>query len=274
MKRPVKKVKRFDGEEGSQVFSEAQEKWLTRGGQSPDRTDPYILARMRRAVPDEAKPEAKPAPTPTPVKAENEYDVSSEADRSNASFKPQVQEKTPVNTNKPTSVTKEKTTVSTSPKTNYYSNNEDQNDRRLRQLSSSSKDSSLSKEEKTKAEPSGKAKAQQEATKSAMERAQNKAGPEKIAAAKEAGKEKESHAQKGLEQSGLYKIGKSIAKLFSPKATDEMSYPAIAMKKGGKVKPFKSGGTVSRSSASKRADGCATKGFTRACGGGVMKAKK
>jgi hypothetical protein len=265
MKRPVKKVKRFDGVEGSQVFSEAQEKWL--GG--ADRTDPYILARMRRAVPDEAKPEAKPVPTPTPVKAENEYDVSSEADRSNASFKPQAQETTPVNTNKPTSITKEKTTVSTSPKTNYYSNNEDQNDRRLRQLSSSSK------EEKTKLTgPSGKAKAQQEATKSAMERAQNKAGPEKIAAAKEAGKEKDVHEQKGFEQSGISKVGKSIAKLFSPKATDEMSYPAIAMKKGGKVKPFKSGGTVSRSSASKRADGCATKGFTRACGGGVMKAKK
>ena len=40
-------------------FSDAQEEWLTRGGQSPDRTDPYILARMRSAVPDEAKPTSR-----------------------------------------------------------------------------------------------------------------------------------------------------------------------------------------------------------------------
>jgi hypothetical protein len=36
---------------------------------------------------------------------------------------------------------------------------------------------------------------------------------------------------------------------------------------------FKSGG-MARTSASKRADGCATKGFTRACGGGYMGKKK
>lgn len=36
---------------------------------------------------------------------------------------------------------------------------------------------------------------------------------------------------------------------------------------------FKKGG-MARSSASKRADGIATKGFTRACGGGMMKGKK
>lgn len=41
-------------------FSADQEEWLTRGGQSPDRTDPYILARMRSAVPDAPKaPEYK-----------------------------------------------------------------------------------------------------------------------------------------------------------------------------------------------------------------------
>jgi len=58
-----RRVKRFDGEEGSQVFSAAQEKWL--GG--ADRTDPYILARMRAAVPDEPK---KAATTPSVVKDE------------------------------------------------------------------------------------------------------------------------------------------------------------------------------------------------------------
>ena len=59
-----KKVKRF--QEGG--FSEAQEEWLTRGGQSPDRTDPYILARMRSAVPDEK----------TPKKTSRDFDVIDE----------------------------------------------------------------------------------------------------------------------------------------------------------------------------------------------------
>jgi hypothetical protein len=48
------------------------------------------------------------------------------------------------------------------------------------------------------------------------------------------------------------------------------------MKKGGKVKSYAKGGTVS--SASKRADGIATKGKTRGtmimCGGGMAKGKK
>ena len=48
MKGSPRKVRKFA--EGG--FSDAQEEWLTRGGQSPDRTDPYILARMRSAVPD------------------------------------------------------------------------------------------------------------------------------------------------------------------------------------------------------------------------------
>ena len=50
-----KKMRKFA--EGG--FSDAQEEWLTRGGQSPDRTDPYILARMRSAVPDEPAPTSR-----------------------------------------------------------------------------------------------------------------------------------------------------------------------------------------------------------------------
>jgi len=46
-----KKIRKFA--EGG--FSAAQEEWL--GG--ADRTDPYILARMRSAVPDEAKPTSR-----------------------------------------------------------------------------------------------------------------------------------------------------------------------------------------------------------------------
>lgn len=63
MKRPVKKVKRFS--EGG--FSEEQEKWL--GG--ADRTDPLILARMRKAVPDEVK-KAAPEPKAEPEETKSE----------------------------------------------------------------------------------------------------------------------------------------------------------------------------------------------------------
>ena len=50
----MKKVKRF--QEGG--FTKEQEEWL--GG--ADRTDPYILARMRKAVPDAPKAEKKAEP--------------------------------------------------------------------------------------------------------------------------------------------------------------------------------------------------------------------
>ena len=36
------------------AISPEQEAWLTKGGGNPDRTDPYIMMRMRRAVPDKA----------------------------------------------------------------------------------------------------------------------------------------------------------------------------------------------------------------------------
>jgi hypothetical protein len=53
MKKPMRKVKKFD----TGGLSKAQEEWL--GG--ADRTDPIIMARMRKAVPDEAKTETAPA---------------------------------------------------------------------------------------------------------------------------------------------------------------------------------------------------------------------
>ena len=61
MKKPMRKVKKFD----NGGLSKAQEEWL--GG--ADRTDPFIMARMRKAVPDEVKTEAAPAKA-APAKAE------------------------------------------------------------------------------------------------------------------------------------------------------------------------------------------------------------
>ena len=50
---------------GGETFSPEQEKWL--GG--ADRTDPYILARMRRAVPDTPSSASATAPAPSKVPA-------------------------------------------------------------------------------------------------------------------------------------------------------------------------------------------------------------
>lgn len=65
--------------DGGQTFSPEQEAWL--GG--ADRTDPYILARMRRAVPDRAPVEDR---TPTPVE-EVKARSTSEADNDTADMK-------------------------------------------------------------------------------------------------------------------------------------------------------------------------------------------
>lgn len=72
----MKKAKRYDG--GGRTFSAEQEAWL--GG--ADRTDPYILARMERAVPTKAPvvDSVKPK-TRAEVEAENS---ASEASKSEA----------------------------------------------------------------------------------------------------------------------------------------------------------------------------------------------
>lgn len=211
MKRPVKRIKRFD--EGGPTFSAAQEEWLTRGGQSPDRTDPYILARMRSAVPDEAKPEVKAEP-----KAEPKEEI-----------KPTIIESSEETGNKGTATKSEsKSESKPAPKAkaaSFESNFPKQEDK--------------SKE----AGPSGKAKAQQERSKGAMERAVENAGPDKVDSAKRAGEEKRAKEREHFESTGLYKLGKA---LFSKKS------PNRSYKAGGKV-----------SSASSRADGIAQKGKTR-----------
>lgn len=53
-------------------FSAAQEKWLG----NADRTDPYILARMRKAVPDEKAPVEERVATPVPKAAAPAADLA------------------------------------------------------------------------------------------------------------------------------------------------------------------------------------------------------
>jgi hypothetical protein len=88
-----KKVKRF--QEGG--FSAAQEEWLTRGGQSPDRTDPYILARMRSAVPD--TPEKSPMGDDSPA-GKTSYGEQNELPQTETVTKTTVS-RTPAKTTKP-----------------------------------------------------------------------------------------------------------------------------------------------------------------------------
>jgi hypothetical protein len=84
-----KKVRKF--QEGG--FSAAQEEWL--GG--ADRTDPYILARMRSAVPD--KPEKSPMGDDSPA-GKTSYGEQNELPQTQTVTKTTVS-KTPANTAKP-----------------------------------------------------------------------------------------------------------------------------------------------------------------------------
>ena len=84
-----KKVKRF--QEGG--FSAAQEEWL--GG--ADRTDPYILARMRSAVPD--APEKSPMGDDSPA-GKTSYGEQNELPETQTITKTTVS-RTPVKTTKP-----------------------------------------------------------------------------------------------------------------------------------------------------------------------------
>jgi len=202
MKRPIKKAKRFSGEEGSQVFSEAQEKWL--GG--ADRTDPYILARMRSAVPDEPKVETKPTVIESSEETGNKG-VATETHK--AVPKPVVKANTP----KPAA-----------PKTNYIPNKDE------------TKDNRDVGEKKIVSRPKRKVDLKNGPIK---ELGSPIKGPKEL--------------PKFIKQSD--KEARQFNNSIRNQEKEEPEYQGNAMKKGG---------TVKRSSASNRADGCAIRGKTRA----------
>ena len=290
-----RKTKRFDGEEGSQVFSEAQEKWL--GG--ADRTDPYILARMRRAVPDEAKPEAKPAPTP--VKAKNEYDVSSEADRADASFKGAYPSTSTRGTNLHTELIN--LGKAFKPRTNdaqeldtsaFKPGNSTESDKKIleniekRKVKPTPAPKVKTPEAKTSETKTSEAKIETTSTKN------DKENPEMVKKAYEdakkmnEAKETTTPKEKTFEEK-VAELKTKEAKTKDPySGNDDFSKKVRELKnkaaeekekeKNRKISGYKSGGTVKRSSASSRADGIATKGHTRGtmvmCGGGMTRGKK
>jgi hypothetical protein len=214
-----RKMKRFSGEEGSQVFSEAQEKWL--GG--ADRTDPYILARMRSAVPDEPK-KAAPAPKST-APSDNFYDTSSEKEIADASFKTPSTEKPKVAP--PKRIVRQAAPVQKSVVKPEYTPS-----KRDFEYTNSGKIEPRSSEEDTLKADVLQRKSIEKPANSDKKILENKAKREREAIA---------GVDKNIKMPEPKSTGKKIREFFG----------------------YKEGGEVKRTSASKRGDGIATKGHTR-----------
>jgi len=246
MKKPMKKTigkrtRRFgaggetnpdENAAGSQVkFSEAQEKFL--GG--ADRTDPYILARMRKAVPDEVKTQVTPAKAEPvkaePVKAEPAEPAKTTPVKLASNINPEDgKEYTPVDQAAPY---KDARLVSAPPIKNAAA----------KKTSSSSSANTSSNKADTKnpydsdaANAAIKAQANLDSTYT----------PSKV-------KPKTLQEKRDTRE--------ARRKAIDAKTSGMASKDRDTMRKGGSVK-MASGGKVS--SASKRADGCAVRGKTRA----------
>jgi hypothetical protein len=257
-------------------FSAAQEEWLTRGGQSPDRTDPYILARMRSAVPDEVAPK----------NTSRDFDAIDE-DMVAPSR----------NLTAPVTVTKTKTSVTAAPKTASKPEVKQapampaEEKARMENLVKKQKLETVTPEEmligggslkvlrtagKKLADKiaSGRTKTYSQAEFDAM--TPKLSGPSASSktpalpsptpklpydkagamAKKRAERAEAREEDMRKENAGRYGVTDFSAPGFGS-LRDKM------MKKGGKVSSYKSGGSV-KTSASKRADGCAIRGKTRA----------
>ena len=294
MKKPMKKMmgkrtKRFgtggetsdENAAGSQVeFSPEQEEWL--GG--ADRTDPYILARMRKAVPDKETSTLSPRIPVAPAKTES---VKTEPAKLANNINPESGEKyTPVDqaapykdarlvSEPPTSVKKPKPKpkIEAKPKP-APTTNEDV--KRLREIDKPLEN--VNPEEylipggalKGLAALSSKLIAKQaaKAEDKAFNAARNITPKVKqigmdakrigMDARKEIGYDKKRIGYSKPKGSSSGSRNTSTSSEFK-KGADDQLYP---FKKGGKVKKMASGGRVS--SASSRGDGCAIRGKTRA----------
>lgn len=208
-------------------FTADQEKWL--GG--ADRTDPYILARMRSAVPDQAGP--------------SESTIEDESGRGNispnaAAFNKGTGNEPSVPVTK--TVTQNKVSV-TKPKSTWEDD---------------SKIPDMPRAPETAAE--NKARMEVLTKKQALENVSPEdyvtpGGILKGMFKRIAGKGLKSYTTKEIADMTPKMIGRESLKLGREPLK-------IGMKKGGSVKKMSSGGKVK--SASSRADGCAIRGKTRA----------
>jgi hypothetical protein len=220
-----KKVRKF--QEGG--FSTEQEEWL--GG--ADRTDPYILARMRSAVPDSPAQKAK----------------FESATGQNKNISDDVRER---------AMRAVMADDSPAGKTGYGEQNE-----LPAPIKKTVTKTSVSVGKQAPAMPADeKARIQKLLAKQALERVEPEAvipGPRMVAnllksGAKFLGKDKLREYTMDEFERMTPKIGREALKLTREN-------PKLGMKKGGAVKKMASGGKVS--SASKRADGCAVRGKTK-----------
>ena len=220
-----KKVRKF--QDGG--FTAEQEEWL--GG--ADRTDPYILSRMRSAVPDSPAQKVK-FESATGQNKNISDDVRERAMRSVAADD------------------------SPAGKTGYGEQNE-----LPAPVKKTVTKTSVSVAKPAPAMPAEeKARMQKLVSKQALERVEPEAiipGPRMIASllksgAKMLGKNKLREYTMDEFERMTPKIGRESLKLGREN-------PKLGMKKGGSVKKMASGGKVS--SASKRADGCAVRGKTK-----------
>jgi hypothetical protein len=242
-------------------FSAAQEEWL--GG--ADRTDPYILARMRRAVPDETTPKT----------------TSRDFDAIDADMVAPSRDLTA-----PVTKTVTKTSVTATPKKAVGPTPESPEEYKTR-MESLVKKQGLERVEPENYVPGpgllkgmlksvvnkgiktiGREALPAPSTVKMLEDKATKMLPYDKAgslAAKRAARAESRDIDMKMGNARNYGIDPS--KPGSASALDalrkDIGAGEFTMKKGGKVKAYKAGGTV-KSSASKRADGCAIRGKTRA----------
>jgi hypothetical protein len=218
-----KKVRKF--QDGG--FTAEQEEWL--GG--ADRTDPYILARMRSAVPDSPKAKFES------VTGQNKNISDDVRERAMRSV---MADDSPAG------------------KTGYGEQNE-----LPAPIKKTVTKTSVSVGKPAPAMPAEeKARMQKLLSKQGLERVEPEAvipGPRMVASllksgAKLLGKDKLREYTMDEFEKMTPKIGREALKL-------SRENPKLGMKKGGAVKKMASGGKVS--SASKRADGCAVRGKTK-----------
>ena len=299
----TKRTRRFDGGGSTDAYagmSDAQKQWL--GGADP--TDPYILARMRRAVPDEAPVRNMSDESYANSNASNnDYsDMQGDAEGMASNQLPartaMSTAQTPVKTTrKPTSITQEKTKVTATVPKDYS----DVNDRAsvknytpsarkktLQETLSENKDlpTMSNSENVSSLMPGGGAalKGLQKLTSAMRSRvapAVESAGTQLLEnnptlklGFDKAGKmasDRSARASQRMqeminENARNYGIDpENASQSLLKKLRENIGDGKFTMgnfKKGGKVKAFKQGGSV-KASASKRGDGCATKGFTR-----------
>lgn len=251
-------------------FSSAQEEWLTRGGQSPDRTDPYILARMRSAVPDE--PMTKSVGDDSPA-GKSGYGEENELPQTETVTKTTV------------SRTPARTTTAPKKATGPAPESPEEYKARMEGL--------VKKQALERVEPENYVPGPgliRGLLKSAASKGLKTYTPEAI---KQIGNQSVRQLENKATKMLPYDKASSLAAKRGERATmrdiemkrgnaknygidpdvpgsasaldalrKDIGGGAFSMKKGGKVNSYKAGGSVS--SASKRADGCAVRGKTRA----------